>query len=281
MTLLRLSCIVHVGIGLNAVSVGLRLSQVLPCLVDDIIGYVHIALCASQLVLCYQSRAKWTVIVTLISFGSIDPGRLIALRPLSLFSSLGLIDTLTSDRWHHLLRVYGLWKRVSILTCWILLVTAFFAWMLVLVVNICFEFQETKTWIFVKPWEHVDDFQYFDVSRYFGTSVASFLTFLQLISMDHYMSHIVRPIINVYPQLSMFFLSVVLIGSFGLLNVAVGLAVRENIVLSAANGDANSIGSEALLVQLNTQGLVNRLKRLQARLSSISNFENRIKLLRP
>jgi hypothetical protein len=40
-----LSCAAHVVIGMNTEVVGLRLSQLLPSLVDDIIGYVHGAMC--------------------------------------------------------------------------------------------------------------------------------------------------------------------------------------------------------------------------------------------
>jgi hypothetical protein len=150
-----------------------------------------------------------------------------------------------------------------------------FLWTLVLLTNVFFDFGNSNTWIFVKPWLINDTFEYFDVKTYFGSSVLSFLTFLQVVTLDHHLSHIVRPIITAYPAMFVFFICIVVIGAFGIVNVLLGLVVRENVLLENARAREynKNKDKESLYLQLIAQGIVHRVKRFQNRLKSLLALE--------
>jgi hypothetical protein len=256
--------------------------EIIPTVIDDIVGYVHIGALAVGVVILRANPQKCLVYLVLSSVGSAFPNHALFLRTVPIELALDqTIKRINQHKWSHLVQVYMLCRGAVVISMWVMLVVISASWILVLVVNMCFNFGKSQTWIFVKPWEHVHDFQFFDIEKYFGSNVSSLLTILQILTMDHYMSHIVRPIINVYPQLAILFGSLLVIGSFGILNVGAGLIVRESMELRKKiyHRDKNCM-DESILVQLKIQALVNRIKRLESKIQQQSHIEDQIELLK-
>jgi hypothetical protein len=268
--LIAFDVLLHIVILVNGFSIGARLSSLFVNLVDDVIGYIHAVV---LLLSVFKWRSIGWLLLTISAIaGSCFPRILIFLRSLSLVVLPLRLRTTEGTAGC----VARLAFRTLKLAAWVMLVTLGFAWMVVLILLIPFDFKSTNTWLFVKPWEA----GWFDVEKYFGSSISTLLSIVQVITMDHYMSHIVRPIINVYPQLFLFFLSIQVVGTFGLVYVSVGLAVREFMIIKSELRGQETIDQsrKPRLVQLKIQGLVNRLARIEdlvRRMQPVSNRINR------
>ena len=268
--LLRLR-IIEILVLINGISIGLRVSRIITPLADDIVGYIHTT---ALVIKAYEQRNVPSILFLGCSLvGSLFPESVLFLRIVSLVSIPQTVaDSPTTGG-----QVVRLWYRSMSLTVSVGIVILLFSWIIVLIFSLLFDFKSTKTWIFSK---RSDANNYFDVSKYFGTSISSLLSFIQIITMDLYMSLIIRPIINVYPQLFIFFATVQVIGAFGLVNVAAGLVVRAQMEITAERTAATQTnhGREALIVQLKLQSLVNRLKRLSSMLERLRDVDSRIPL---
>ena len=252
-------------IGLNALSVGLSIESILHPLADEIFSYIHF--CAISLFWLLRKNRSGLVLVFLLGLATFLPSRLICLRCASLillFEPLLLSDSTGGH-------VCRLAVRVLPLTAWTALVLFCLLWTLVLLTNVFFELGDSKTWIFVKPWQAATPFDFFNVTKYFGSTSDAFLTFLQMVTLDHHLSRITRPVTNQYPSLFLFFTSVVVIGALGILNVLLGLVVRETILLSNARTRAlhRDKDKESIYLQLAAQACVLRLKHLETRIEAM------------
>jgi hypothetical protein len=259
--------ILHILVALNGISVGLRISDILHVIADDIIGYIHVVALGVKIFIQKRYRLNIPILICAL-MGSIFPDKIIFLRTLSLLSLIS--DDCVGGT------VVRLWRRTVSLTAWVFFVIISFSWMTVLVLILLFDFNSSNTWIFTKP----NDPLYFDLQKYFGTCIASLLSVLQIVTLDHYMSQIIRPVISIYPQLFIFFTSVQIITAFGLVYVAAGLVVRENMLMSAEREtlrDKNH-GKESLLIQLKIQFLVRKLKRLETKLIDMKPVSDRCSL---
>lgn len=84
----------------------------------------------------------------------------------------------------------------------------------------------STAWIFVKSTSP----SYFDLDKFFGSNIASFLTMLQIMTMDHWIATIAKPLMATYPVMLVFLLSLLFIFTYGFLNVLIGLIVRCTIL---------------------------------------------------
>ena len=251
----------------NAVSVGLFVSGVISGLPDQIIAYIHVATLIFQ---TWRTRNFSFVCLSILGvLTCIFPCTFVAFRPWSFVLMLGLFTESPSS----LGDVVRLGRRTVSLSAWVLLVTLSFAWITVLLVTVLFDLKSTSTWLFLKP----SDPDWFDISRFFGSTVRSLISVMQVITGDHYMSLLVRPLTIQYPPLILLFLSVQLVGTFGLLFVAVGLAVGEHAkILSERHKNGNE--RQTLYVQLRVQSLVNRLRRIDGLMCKMQPVDDRVTL---
>lgn len=68
--------------------------------------------------------------------------------------------------------------------------------------------------------------------EYFGTVPRSAFTLFQVMTLDHWATHIVRPISRQYPVVAFFVFVFLLIGAYALLNVVVGVLVQNTVELA-------------------------------------------------
>lgn len=72
----------------------------------------------------------------------------------------------------------------------------------------------------------------YPAEEYFGTVMRSALTFLQVLTLNDWFDGFVRPLMREEPWLALIFFAFVIIGTFGFLNVAIGVVVK-NIIETA------------------------------------------------
>ena len=123
-------------------------------------------------------------------------------------------------------RVYTIWLETLPGMLWGILIITCSLWVMAIIYTDFFS--SSTAWIFEKSSAE----NFFDVPKYFGSNVRSFHTMLQIITMDHWMSSIARPLISQYPIMLLFPLSLLFVFTYGLLNVMIGLVVRCSILLS-------------------------------------------------
>ncbi len=149
-------------------------------------------------------------------------------------------------------RVYSIWLESLPGMLWGVLIITCSLWVMAIVYT---EFFSSSTaWIFIKP----SDSNFFDVSKYFGSNIQSFLTMLQIITMDHWMTSIARPLLSQYPIMLLFPLSLLFVFTYGLLNVMIGLVVRCSILLSDNSQSASSNNGDDQFAQVVQRLLVRR-----------------------
>jgi voltage-gated sodium channel len=69
-------------------------------------------------------------------------------------------------------------------------------------------------------------------AEYFGTVPRSGWTLFQVLTLDHWMEHVVRPISSQYPIVAFFVFVFALITTYGMLNVVVGVLVQNTVELA-------------------------------------------------
>merc|ERR1719353_2258374 len=92
----------------------------------------------------------------------------------------------------------------------------------------------SKAWMFVDR-ASAAPFEYFNVDLYFGTVLKSCFTLFQMVTLDEWASKIMRPVCGVYPLMMMFFFAFVFMTSYGLMNIVVGVIVRDALVQGRQN----------------------------------------------
>lgn len=247
-------------------SVGLVVFEILPELADRISAYCHAGSLIVQAV-CVR-RVPWCLVALSALLSAIFPRYLIALRTTSIFFLFHLF--VNSDP--KLGEVVRLASRTISLTGWVFLITVTYAWVFVLIFTLLLDFKSTSTWLFLKPGEP----GFFENAKYFGPATQSLVSFIQVITGDHYMSHIVRPLVDVYPPIILFFLSVKIVGTFGLLFGALGLCLREQMAILKRREPNHD--KQTLYIQLKIQGLVNQINRLNKLLTDMQTVSQRIAL---
>jgi len=81
----------------------------------------------------------------------------------------------------------------------------------------------------------------FDVDEHFGSVLRSALTLLQLVTLDCWASHIVRPLFSPHPAAAVAASIFTFIVAYGLLSVAVGVLVWSTVALARSHGDHDTI----------------------------------------
>jgi hypothetical protein len=154
--------LLSLGSGLaNAISVGVRLTWPEVELGDTIVAYSHCGLLAFNILLTAHRRPLNTSLFVSNLLGILLPNQLIFLRPFSLL----LLPILFSSK-----PVIALTRRTLPLLGWTLLVMFCLVCILVLLLVDFFQFGDSATWLFVKPWEAIP-YEYFDVRKHSGSSV--------------------------------------------------------------------------------------------------------------
>jgi voltage-gated sodium channel len=158
---------------------------------------------------------------------------------MSAFSSLKLIRMLRLVRLVRLVRffkelylvVVGLASTMKTLF-WVSLLLGAILWtnsiLLAMILG------KSQAWMFVDRASALP-FEYFNVDVYFGSVLKSCFTLFQMVTLDEWASKILRPVCNVYPMMAMFFFAFVFMSSYGLMNIVVGVIVRDALVQGRQN----------------------------------------------
>merc|ERR1719199_112628 len=93
---------------------------------------------------------------------------------------------------------------------------------------------QSKAWMFVDR-ASAAPFEYFNVDLYFGSVLKSCFSLFQMVTMDEWASKILRPVCWVYPMMMMFFFAFVFMTAYGLMNIVVGVIVRDALVQGRQN----------------------------------------------
>merc|ERR1719487_2835559 len=93
---------------------------------------------------------------------------------------------------------------------------------------------ESKAWMFVDR-ASAKPFEYFNVDLYFGTVLKSCFSLFQLVTLDEWASKIMRPVCSKYPLMATFFFAFIFMTSYGLMNIVVGVIVRDALVQGRQN----------------------------------------------
>merc|ERR1719316_267405 len=75
-----------------------------------------------------------------------------------------------------------------------------------------------------------------DYQVYFGTVPASMYTLFQMVTLENWADGVARHVVSNQPMMALFFLVFLLLTTFGLLNLVVGVIV-ENTLTAAANNE--------------------------------------------
>merc|ERR1719281_1505912 len=126
---------------------------------------------------------------------------------------IGLVSTMKTLFWVSLLLGAILWTN-SILLAMIL--------------------GQSKAWMFVDR-ASAAPFEYFNVDLYFGSVLKSCFSLFQMVTLDEWASKILRPVCGVYPMMMLFFFAFVFMTSYGLMNIVVGVIVRDALVQGRQN----------------------------------------------
>jgi len=92
----------------------------------------------------------------------------------------------------------------------------------------------SKAWMFVDR-ASAPAFEYFNADLYFGSVLKSCFSLFQMVTMDEWASKILRPVCWVYPMMMMFFFAFVFMTAYGLMNIVVGVIVRDALVQGRQN----------------------------------------------
>lgn len=83
-----------------------------------------------------------------------------------------------------------------------------------------------------------------DHEEFFGTIAKSMYTLMQVMTLDEWSSKIARHVVGQQPIMVLFFCAFILIGTFGLLNVVVGVMVERVLTISEANAQKSQVRGE-------------------------------------
>ena len=231
--------LVSIVIIANAAMIGIRVSFSYEPQIEKIstyLWYSQIAVIWVHVVWIWKKSRSFPVIRLLIVALSSIP--IDTFRVLSLSLILPEISFTPRSQ-----RVWVIWKESFSAIAWAMLIITCSLWVMAIVYTDFFS--NSTAWIFVKK----TDPKFFNVEKYFGSNIASFLTMLQIITMDHWMSSIARPLITVYPIMLVFPLSLLFVFTYGLLNVLVGLVVRCSILSNESHSSSTSPDSSSSLIQ--------------------------------
>jgi len=82
----------------------------------------------------------------------------------------------------------------------------------------------------------IDDFRThlrcIDVGAYFGSILSTCLTMVQLITLDRWAAHVVRPLSGMRPEACVFMVCFVTVATYGLLNICIGAIVNLTVELA-------------------------------------------------
>jgi voltage-gated sodium channel len=160
------------------------------------------------------------------------------------FSALKLVRMLRLVR---LVRLVRFFKELYLVVVGLVSTLKTLLWvaiLLFLIMWVCAIFMtlvlgKSQAWMFVDR-AGSRPFEYFDVREYFSTVSRSTFSLFQIVTLDTWASQIMRPVMEVYPIMIIFFIFLVFLGAFGLMNIIVGVIVRDALVQSKKNKAAET-----------------------------------------
>mmetsp|Transcript_72552 Transcript_72552/g.193467 ORF Transcript_72552/g.193467 Transcript_72552/m.193467 type:complete len:635 (-) Transcript_72552:64-1968(-) len=125
-------------------------------------------------------------------------------------------------------------KSAFVLLCWVVPILGGVTWIFGLFLKM--SLGETAAWLFVhRDQDDLVLFQYFDSEEYFGSTSGSAWTLFQQMTLESFFHHVWRPVIEIYPFMSLFFILFNCVTTYSLCNILLGIQVNHAIQSSQAS----------------------------------------------
>mmetsp|Transcript_25745 Transcript_25745/g.59534 ORF Transcript_25745/g.59534 Transcript_25745/m.59534 type:complete len:634 (+) Transcript_25745:94-1995(+) len=120
-------------------------------------------------------------------------------------------------------------KKVTVIVAWVVVILFF---MLLSCASFAYKsIGQSAEWNDLMSSE-AETFDRFDNFEYFGSIERSFFTLFQVITLSQWASKIARPVLNVYPSVSIFFAALFFVTSYGLFLCILGGVVQDSLAQS-------------------------------------------------